>query len=197
VPVHDEILMHVVARLDDETFIHCRRVKSLALSLGKTAGLPPTELKLLGQGAFFHDIGKSFLPRDVLQKQAPLSPRDRAIIKMHPKLGWDFAELIGLEEGVKRIILEHHLWADGRDGYPDELTGCKPCFLAQITAVADAVDSMTSDYRTAKSLDACLEYLEENAGTKFSRTAVEIFKAAASKGLVPLPQSAPVRSLSR
>lgn len=177
-PLYDGVLMHLIAELDEETFIHCQRVRSLALSLGEQAGLSPAELQCLRLGAFLHDIGKKFLPKGILEKREPLTSKEWEIIKLHPVLGYDCARLIGCGEEVSRIILEHHLWADGQGGYPQDLVGSQPCFLAQITTVADVFDAMTSrrPYRAALSASTCLAYLEAYAGTKFNPDVVHLLK---------------------
>ncbi len=182
----DEVLMGFVAELDEEVFAHSKRVQSLALLLGERMGLTSVELNQLGLGAFLHDIGKTSVPAKVLNKEAPLTPEEWELVKAHPKVGFDLAESLGLSDSVKRIILEHHLWADGTGGYPQE-TGCTtPSLLSQITTVADVVDAMTSHrpYRQALPLSTCLNHLVENAGTKFNADIVAVFRALVSQGLL-------------
>jgi putative nucleotidyltransferase with HDIG domain len=181
----DEVLMGVVAELDEGVFAHCKRVQALALLLGETIGLTSLELNQLGLGAFLHDIGKRYIPADVLNKEAPLTPEEWELVQTHPKLGFELAETLGLGDSVKRIILEHHLWADGRGGYPRETGYTTPSFLSQITTVADVVDAMTSHrpYRQALDLATCLDYLTENAETKFNASVVAVFQSLVSQGL--------------
>lgn len=179
-PLNDDLVMQIVAELDAQTFVHCQRVQALALVLGEKMGLPSSELRYLGLGAFLHDVGKKFLPTGLLNKQAPLTREEWEAIKMHPQLGYECAQRLGMEETVSRIILEHHLWADGQGGYPQELQGRKPSLLAQIVTVADVVDAMTShrSYRRALSMSVCLAYLEKHAGTQFNQDIVDILKSA-------------------
>ncbi|MDI9459871.1 MAG: HDIG domain-containing protein, partial [Bacillota bacterium] len=82
----DEVLMGVVAELDEGVFAHCKRVQALALLLGETIGLTSLELNQLGLGAFLHDIGKRYIPADVLNKEAPLTPEEWELVQTHPKL---------------------------------------------------------------------------------------------------------------
>lgn len=175
--LNDDLVMQLVAELDAETFVHCQRVQAPALVLGEKMGLPSSELKHLGLGAFLHDVGKKYLPAGILKKQAPLTREEWEAIKTHPLLGYECAKSLGMEEAVSRIVLEHHLWADGQGGYPQELQGRKPTLLTQIVTVADVVDAMTShrSYRRALSMSACLAYLEEYAGTQFNQDIVDIF----------------------
>lgn len=172
--------MGIVAELDDETFGHCKRVQSLALTLGRRMGLTSAELNQLSLGALLHDVGKKFISPEILNKSTPLTPEEWEVIKTHPQLGFDCVASIGLDDTVKGIILGHHRWANGEGGYPQEDSFTKPCLFTQITTVADVVDAMTSHrpYREALNISSCLAYLEENAGTIFNRDIVTIFKAS-------------------
>lgn len=175
----DEALVEAIAELDQSTFEHCKRVQTLALTLGERMGLTPSELSHLGLGALLHDIGKRSIPVEILGKREPLTPEEWEIIQMHPQFGYELATSIGLSNEVKQIILCHHLWANGQGDYPQGLGGLKPCILTQITTVADVVDAMTSHrpYRPALSMSSCIEYLEENIGRQFNGEVVAVFKA--------------------
>lgn len=179
-PLNDDVLMGIVAELDAETFGHCKRVQTLALTLGRRMGLTSPELSQLSQGALLHDVGKKFIPPEILNKSTPLTPEEWAVIQTHPRLGFECVASLGLDDIVQGIILGHHRWANGQGGYPQEAGHTKPCLLTQITTVADVVDAMTSHrpYREALSISSCLVYLQENAGTIFNRDIVTIFKAS-------------------
>jgi len=186
VSLYDQELMHIIAELDDETFVHCKRVQTLALALGEKMGLTSMELKHLGLGAFLHDIGKKFIPQSILLKEGPLTSDEWELMRMHPQLGSNCAKQLGFGEEITRIILEHHLWANGRGGYPlDDHTLRQPSLLAQITTVADVVDAMTSHrpYRPALSLSVCLDYLEEHSGTQFNKDIVKVFQSSVPREL--------------
>lgn len=139
------------------------------------------ELDLLKMGALLHDIGKQYIPREILDKEAELTPDEWEQIKMHPIFGWQCVASMDLDDAVKRIVLGHHLWANGEGGYPSSLGKPRPCILTQITTVADVADAMTGDrpYRPALSVSTCMEYLEENSGGRFNRNVVEVFKTVA------------------
>lgn len=174
----DEVLLRVMEDLDSETVAHSGRVQALAVVLGETMGLTPTELHQLRLGAHIHDIGKKFIPHRILVKKEPLTPDEWQVIEMHPKWGYEIAETLGLSDSVKGIVGGHHLWANGQGGYPQEYVGTKPGLLTQIVTVADVVDAMTTNraYRQALSMSACLDFLEEHSGTRFSSDITAIFK---------------------
>lgn len=104
-------------------------------------------------------------------------------MEMHSVHGWQLVSSLELDDVVGRIILEHHVWANGQGGYPQNSRGI-PCILTQITTVADVADAMTSDrpYRPALSFTACIDYLEEFQGTRFNRDIVRVFKKISSRG---------------
>lgn len=175
---HD-VLMGIMADLDEETQAHSKRVQSLAVAIGERMGLTSAELKELNLGAYIHDIGEKFIPETILKKKAPLTPQEWEIIEMHPKRGYSLVEALGLSDAVKGIVLGHHLWADGQGGYPQELVGLKPSLLTQITTVADVFDAMISHraYRQGLGIAAAMDHLKSNSGTRFNIEVVAVFEA--------------------
>ena len=180
----DDTLVLALLNLTDETFAHCRRVHDLAIALGIHMGLATQELAKLRLGALLHDIGKQFIPPEVLHKQTPLTSEEWEQMEMHSVHGWQLVSSLELDDVVGRIILEHHVWANGQGGYPQNSHGIVPCILTQITTVADVADAMTSDrpYRPALSFTACIDHFEEFQGTRFNRDIVRVFKKISSRG---------------
>jgi hypothetical protein len=102
------------------------------------------ELRRICQAGLIHDIGKIFVPADVLNKTTRLTDEEWALIQRHPALGADHLEQ---SSGIDRLILDvcrqHHERFDGR-GYPARLAGAQICRVARMCAVVDAFDAMTS-----------------------------------------------------
>ncbi|HHT35544.1 MAG TPA: HD domain-containing protein [Firmicutes bacterium] len=169
-------------RLDFFTFFHSCRVEKLAATIGRHLSLTSKEIMILKQGALLHDIGKLEVPSEILNKQDPLTPQEIALIQEHPIHGYDFARSIEMNDSVCRIILHHHIWANGEGGYPAG-KNLRPCLLTQITTVADVVDAMTSErpYRTSLSITECIEYLESNTGKKYNPDVVQVVKQIISR----------------
>lgn len=172
-----DLAADALLRLDFSTFFHCVRVEKLAGKIGKRLKLSSGELSQLKWGALLHDIGKQNIPPEILNKTTPLTAADWALIQEHPVHGYQFARMIGMDETVCRIILHHHIWADGTGGYPSG-ENMRPCLLTQITTVADVVDAMTSDrpYRPPLSTADCIEHLEAHLNTRYNPDAVEVVK---------------------
>lgn len=121
----DKMVLAALVGLDEVTFPHSKRVQELAITLGREMKLSATELNQLGLGALLHDIGKQFVPPEILKKETPLTKDEWKEIEMHPVYGWECVSSLDLDDAVKEIILGHHLWANGKGGYPQ----CKPASL--------------------------------------------------------------------
>lgn len=137
-------------------------------NFGRAIGLTKHELDTLSCGAMLHDIGKQRIPRSILEKKGPLTERERAFIKMHPKIGYDLLKNSGIEEKTLHIVLYHHERIDGR-GYPCGLQGNTIPKLARILSIVDAYDAMTYNrvYRKALDHETALKEIENNIGTQF------------------------------
>ncbi len=111
----------------------------------------------------FHDIGKLAIPDDILHKEGPLTPEERAVIEMHPLVGEAIlAEIPGFESVLPAIRHHHERW-DGK-GYVDRLKGSKIPLKAQLISLSDTFDALTEDrpYRKAFTpQQACQEILRQ------------------------------------
>jgi HD-GYP domain-containing protein (c-di-GMP phosphodiesterase class II) len=146
---------------------HSVNVCLLSLALGRHLGLEAPVLRLLGIGALLHDVGRFFLGDDTAEKQERLTSDDWSRIRLHPQEGATgvLAAAGPGEEVLARIVLEHHVRLDG-GGYPD-LDGARPHPLAQVVALADAYDALTSErpHRSARAPREALRILLDGAGT--------------------------------
>ncbi|NLJ81045.1 MAG: HD domain-containing protein [Firmicutes bacterium] len=120
--------MAALAKVDDDTFVPCLRAQKLARGIGKFLALTSRELDCLCLGALLHDIGKQDIPCEVLNKEDPLLPAEWDLIEQHPRRGWEYIQATELNDVVKEIILKHHIWFNGKGGYPCAETYGKPCF---------------------------------------------------------------------
>lgn len=169
-------IMRALRAHDPYTYRHSLRTVRLSLMLGRACGVSLPGLRVLGFGAVVHDVGKIFIPGEVLHKDGALDAREWAAVRRHPLDGAQMLFEISPPSGVCRIVAEHHERWDGR-GYPDGLRGEEIDFNARVVAVADAFDAMTSvrPYRPAAGTDAALAELERCAGTQFDPTVVLSF----------------------
>jgi HD-GYP domain-containing protein (c-di-GMP phosphodiesterase class II) len=108
--------------------------------------------------ALIHDIGKIYVPAEILNKPGRLSEIEYNLIKTHPQLSYDILKAIEFPWPVARAILQHHERING-SGYPEGLTATDIILEAKILAVADVVEAIYSNrpYRPARGIDKALE----------------------------------------
>ena len=165
---------------DAYTYRHSLRTVRLSLLLGRACGVEsPGRLRDLSLGAVVHDLGKVYIPGEVLHKAGSLSAEEWEAVKRHPLDGARMLLGVGASEGVRRVVAEHHERWDGR-GYPAGLRGEEIDFNARVVAVADAFDAMTSErpYRRAAGCEEATAELERCAGTQFDPEVVRAFLRA-------------------
>ncbi|MFW6052932.1 MAG: HD domain-containing phosphohydrolase [Desulfosalsimonas sp.] len=170
------ILAAALDARDQYTLGHSERVALLALQIGRKLGLDEQELKELEIACFLHDIGKIRIPDMILTKTEPLSEKEYEIIKQHPVYGADILRLsVSLHKYIPAVI-QHHEWYNGQ-GYPHGLKDGEIHLYAQIVAIADCYDAMTTSrpYRTEISESQAVKEIERYKGIRFSPHLVDIF----------------------
>jgi len=137
-------LTHLKNR-DEYTSIHCMNVCILALSFGRFVGLEKNDLELLGLGALLHDLGKMYVPDEILNKPGKLTEAEFEIIKRHPV---DGHKLLSTKDDMPQlsldIVLHHHERTDGA-GYPAGLKNSQIHQLIKMASIVDVYDAITSD----------------------------------------------------
>jgi HD-GYP domain-containing protein (c-di-GMP phosphodiesterase class II) len=145
-----------------------RRVRELAVSLGRELKLPGPELYSLEISALLYDLGMTALPESMVGKPGPLNAEETRQLMKHPE---KTAELIaGISYLSKTIptVSGHHERFDG-SGYPGHKRGAEIPLSARILAVADAFVALTSrrSYREQRSSEEALEEIRGSAGRQF------------------------------
>ncbi|MDR3594872.1 HD-GYP domain-containing protein [Clostridium sp.] len=166
-----------IKSMDNYTYAHCVNVAVISLVLGISLNLSKKNLTYLCVGALLHDIGKSFIPSEILQKPAMLTPEEFEIIKKHPRYGYEFLNnFYSLSSHIKLIVLQHHERFDGL-GYPTGISTETISYLSRIVCIADVYDALTSDrpYKRAMCPSDALEYLMSNSGTLFDPNMLDVF----------------------
>jgi HD-GYP domain-containing protein (c-di-GMP phosphodiesterase class II) len=166
-------LVAAVEAKDVYTRGHTQRVSELSLRIGEELGLSPDRLRMLGQSAMLHDIGKIGVPDAILNKPGKLDDNEFAIVKLHPVRGYEMVRNVRSLRGSLSGIRHHHERLDG-SGYPDGLSGDDISLEARIIAVADVYDALTSDrsYRGAWSHDQAMAELYRDAGSRLDAACV-------------------------
>jgi len=182
-----ESLSATVDARDSYTAGHSRRVREIALAIGRELELSRDELELLGYAALFHDIGKLAIPDAILLKPGPLLAEEWALMQTHAEEGARIIERLGFLHDAVPSIRHHHERFDGT-GYPHGIAGEEIPLGARIIHVADALDSMltTRIYRAALRSDAALRELKAGSGTQFCPRCVQ-----ALERILPLDERVP------
>jgi putative nucleotidyltransferase with HDIG domain len=155
---------------------HSQRVTALAVEIGRELGLADHQLDVLTRGGLLHDIGKIAVPGHILNKPAPLSAEEFALVREHPLVGARILEPIDEYRRLIPVVRHHHEWFDGR-GYPDGLGGDAISLEARVLAVADVFDAVRSDrpYRAGMTLAESVAVVCEGSGTQFDPAIVRAF----------------------
>jgi putative two-component system response regulator len=172
---------------DPYTQGHCERLASYAVTLGQRLGLPEEDLAALHRGGYLHDIGKIAIPDAILMKPGPLTDAEFAQMKQHPVIGDRLCGNLRALHHVRPIVRYHHERLDG-SGYPEGLSGDDVPVLAQIIAIVDVFDALTTPrpYASMRTHDAAHEELRREArrGWRDARLVEEFIAASRSGQLV-------------
>jgi len=128
---------------DCGTYGHSERVAQYAVSLARALGLDPHAETTVMLGAYLHDLGKLRVPYAVLHKTAPITPEERAVLRMHPLWGVELLRDVEFPWDLKPIIRWHHERCDGT-GYPDGLRGDQIPLHAQIVGIVEVYDALVN-----------------------------------------------------
>ncbi len=159
---------------DPYTSGHQKRVSKVAVAIAQEMGLPEAEIDSIGLAGMLHDIGKIYVPIDILNKPGRLTENEMAIIRTHPQVAYDVLAPIPFRSNVAELVLQHHEKIDG-SGYPQGLKGEDISLGARILGVADVVEAMSSHrpYRPAKGRQMALQEIETNQGIIYDANVVE------------------------
>lgn len=175
----------VIEKRDPYTANHQHRVAKIAVALAEEMGIGEDETKGLYMASTVHDIGKIYVPAEILNKPGVLSDIEFAMIRCHPGIGHEILQIIDFPWPIEQIVIQHHERLDG-SGYPRGLSGEEILPAARILAVADVVEAMTSHrpYRQALGLDMALKEISQNAGILYDKDVVDVcIKLFGAKGL--------------
>lgn len=180
-----------IKSMDNYTYEHSINVTVLAIILGMELKYDKKKLTELAVGALLHDVGKVFIPKELLLKPGKLSDSEYETIKHHTTRGYEY---IKSDETISftssSIALQHHERVDGT-GYPQGIKEDKIYEYAKVVSIADVYDALTSDrpYRRAVSPNEAVEFIMGAAGRYFSYSMVNSF----IKKIVPYPEGTIVR----
>ncbi|MBT3375293.1 MAG: response regulator [Lentisphaerae bacterium] len=158
-----------IDKRDPYTAQHQLRVAKLATAMALGQNLPEATVESIRMAALLHDIGKIYVPAEILSKPTSLDDVEMSLIRCHPRVGFDILQAIPFGGPIAEIVHQHHERLDG-SGYPKGLRNGRILSEASLLAVADVVEAMASHrpYRPALGIEPALEEIEKNAGTLYA-----------------------------
>ena len=161
-------LVSAVEKRDPYTAGHQRRVSLLASAIAKKMEMDKTKADGLRIAAIVHDIGKIYVPSEILSKPGKLTTAEFDLIKTHPMAGFEILSTINFPWPVAEIVLQHQERKDG-SGYPKGLKDDEILIEAKIISVADVVEAIASHrpYRPSLGIEFALNEIASNKGVLY------------------------------
>ena len=142
-PLHTFHMLQSMREYDDATFIHSLNVSIICNAFGHWLGMNEEDIDTLTLAGLLHDVGKMKVPDSIIKKPSSLSEAEFAMVKLHPRRGYNILKPLRIDQRIKNAALMHHERCDG-SGYPSGLKADEIDDFAKIVAIADIYDAMTS-----------------------------------------------------
>ena len=176
-------LLTMMKNLDKSLENHVQRTQELSIKIAEKMDLSWLEQSQLQLTCILHDVGKLFVPQEILQKPGALTSAEMTQIKQHAQKGADFLLKMPSFESIALFVKYHHERFDGK-GYPEGISGRTIPLLSRIVSLVDSYDAMAHDriYRKALSEKEIVDELLENMGKQFDPHLVSILIAMIETG---------------
>lgn len=180
-------IVHIMIKMleihDKYTKGHSENVAELSKLIAEELKLSPKAIKQAYWAGLLHDIGKTVVPTDILNKDSNLDIGEYTVIKNHPLWGHSVLKNSKQLSEIGNFILYHHEKWDAT-GYPVGLEKEEIPLISQILAVADCWDAMTSkrSYRDPMDRDSAIKEILNNSGKQFSPNIVKVFMDLIDRG---------------
>jgi len=169
-----QAIARTVETRDAYTAGHQRRTTDIAGAVAYEMGLSKEVIDGIRMAGVIHDLGKISIPAEILSKPGQISESESALIKQHPRAGFEILQGIDFNWPVADIVLQHHERINGT-GYPYGLKDEEILLEAKIIGVADVIEAMASHrpYRPALGLDDAFEEITMNKGILYDPDVVD------------------------
>jgi PAS domain S-box-containing protein len=163
----------MVEMRDPYTAGHQQKVAKLAIAIAREMNLSEEQVKYIGMGATVHDIGKIYVPAEILSRTGKLTELEFQMMRVHVQGSYDILKNIEFPWPIAEMVLQHHERMDG-SGYPRGLKGNEIMPEARILALADTVEAMSAHrpYRPALGVGEALEEISKNKGKLYDADVV-------------------------
>lgn len=179
-------LISPVRTYSEYTYTHATNVSILAMIQAETIGIKGSLLRDIGISALLHDVGKLFVPTDILEKKGKLDEKEFEEIKKHTIYGAKYLTLLdGVTPLAAIVAYEHHMRYDG-NGYPEKRSFRKVQHVcSQIVQVSDFFDALRSKrpYKRDWSIEEIITLMRESSGTIFNSSLINNLSRILSSAL--------------
>ncbi|MBF0487961.1 MAG: PAS domain S-box protein [Nitrospirae bacterium] len=168
---------------DPYTAGHQQRVSKLSRAIAEEMGLSEEQKEGVIVSSSIHDLGKIYVPSEILSRPGRLKPAEFNLIKEHSQIGYDILKGIDFAQPIAQIVLQHHERMDG-SGYPQGLKGTDILLEARIICVADVIEAMANHrpYRPALGIDMAIGEITKNSGIMYDSYVVAACVSVFQKG---------------
>jgi putative nucleotidyltransferase with HDIG domain len=169
-----------VGRHHTHSYRHCLFVTGFAVAFAQHLGMREDDQRRLARAALLHDVGKAFIPVEILDKPGKLTDEEMGRIRQHPRLGYEaLMKQGGFPPEMLDVVLHHHELLDG-SGYPDALHGDQISDIVRLTTIVDIHAALVENraYRLPFTHAKAFAIMEE-MGDKLDQHLLQAFRPVA------------------
>jgi HD-GYP domain-containing protein (c-di-GMP phosphodiesterase class II) len=169
-----------VGRHHDHSYRHCLFVTGFAVAFAQHLGMRDEDQRRLTRAALVHDVGKAFIPVQILDKPGKLSEEEMLEVRKHPRLGFEALVAQGsFPREMLDVVLHHHEFIDGT-GYPDGLKGDEISDIVRVMTIVDIHAALVERraYRMPFTHAKAFEIMEQ-MGDKLDQQLLQVFRPVA------------------
>jgi putative nucleotidyltransferase with HDIG domain len=169
-----------VGRHHENSYRHCLFVTGFAVAFAQHLGMREEDQRRLTRAALLHDVGKAFIPVAILDKPGALTDDEMAVIRQHPRLGFDALTAQGsFPREMLDVVLHHHELLDG-SGYPDNLSGDQISDIVRLMTIVDIHAALVEKraYRLPFTHAKAFAIMEQ-MGDKLDQQLLQVFRPVA------------------
>jgi putative nucleotidyltransferase with HDIG domain len=164
------LLLNSLREYDDYTFSHSVNVAVISAAVARSLGFSEEFVDAIAHAALLHDIGKIYVPREIIHKASRLTPSEWQEVKRHPVDGERILREERLDLVSRRVAYEHHMRHD-MTGYPSPREGYEAHKASEIVRIADTYDALTTKrpYRQQINPYDAIKLMTKSSGTEFHK----------------------------
>lgn len=170
--------LYDIKTYDNYTYMHCVDTGIMCAFLGFSLNFNEYDIKELGKGAILHDVGKTKIPYEIINKKGPLTDEEFCEVKKHPVYGRNILEKnFNISDQVLKCIEQHHEKVNG-SGYPYGLSGNEISKFGKVVCICDVYDAVSNNrsYRKKFNPNDAYELILGGSGSCFDKDMVKKFK---------------------